>query len=362
MASALCYLADSLPLLLAARSLQALGAGAALSVSSALVRAIYPARRIGQGLAINGVVVSTSNALAPTIGGAILSVGTWPYIFIAAVPFAVLSLALARFLPVSEPRDRNFDWSAAGLCALAFGLITAGLEMFVHRQSPSYAAILLAAGCLATGSFVRRELRQRDPILPLALLRQNIIALSVIGAFTAFTASMTVIVTLPFQLHRHYGFTPVEIGSMVAAWPATVMVVAPLSGLASDRFTPAKLGACGMAISIVGLIALASLPASPHWCDVAWPLCLSGAGFGMFLAPNGRLILTSAPRHRAASAGGLIATTRLSGQLLGATVAAGLLTLGPDGVAFAPMLAACLCLVAAICSLARRRPSAAQDS
>src|SRR3984957_19799934 len=75
-----------------------------LSVSGALIRAIYPAPQVGRGLGINTVVVSSGNALAPTLGGLVLSVATWPWIFAAAAPLAVLSLVLGRqALPAPEP-------------------------------------------------------------------------------------------------------------------------------------------------------------------------------------------------------------------------------------------------------------------
>jgi DHA2 family multidrug resistance protein-like MFS transporter len=64
----LCFFARSLPALLIVRVLQGLGAGAALSVSSALIRGIYPARQLGRGLGINNVVVSSAGAIAPTLG------------------------------------------------------------------------------------------------------------------------------------------------------------------------------------------------------------------------------------------------------------------------------------------------------
>ena len=66
------------------------------------------------------------------------------------------------------------------------------------------------------------------------------------------------------------------------------------------------------------LLLLSFLPSHPDYFDVAWRMSLCGAGFGLFLSPNARLIIGSAPRERAASAGGLISTTRLSQSNAGA--------------------------------------------
>src|SRR3569623_1868637 len=121
-ASLLCFFANSLPFLLVVRAAQALGAAAALSVSSALVRSNYPATQLGRGRGSIWVVVSSAAALAPTLGGFILAFGAWPWVFAAAVPFALLSLLLGRCLPPPQPRSDPFDLLGAVLCAAMFGL------------------------------------------------------------------------------------------------------------------------------------------------------------------------------------------------------------------------------------------------
>ena len=170
--------------------------------------------------------------------------------------------------------------------------------------------------------FVRREKGETRPILPIDLLDRPVISLSVIGAFTAFTASMTLLISTPFRLHD-LGFTAAEIGAAIAPWPLTNMIVAPLAGWLSDRVPAGVLGGIGMAVSIAALLLLAFMPADPSYFDVAWRMALCGSGFGTFLPPNARLIIGSAPRERAAAAGGLVSTTRLVGQTTGATVVAG---------------------------------------
>ena len=355
-ATGLCFFAKSLPFLLVVRVVQALGAAAALSVSSALVRSIYPSAQLGRGLGINGVVVSSAAALAPTLGGLVLSVAPWPWVFASAVPFAILSLALGRFLPDSQPRDDPFDVIGAVLCAAMFGLIIAGLEALVHGDSPVVSAAIVAVGIVIGIVFVRRELTEERPIMPVDLLARPVLALSVAGAFAAFIASMTLILSLPFRLEHGYGFSPSEIGAIIAPWPLVTMIVAPIAGALSDRYPAGLLGGIGMAIATIGLLTLGWLPAQPHFADLAWRMGLTGAGFGLFLSPNARLIVGSAPLERAAAAGGLISTNRLIGQTLGATMVAALLALGLGGGPVPALVAAGLAFFAGLCSLARLNP------
>ncbi len=355
-ATALCFFAESLPFLLIVRGMQAVGAAAALSVSSALVRAIWPRSQLGRGLGIHSVVISSSLALAPTLGGLILSVAPWPWVFASAVPFALVSLALGRSLPEVPGRTEPFDLLGGLLCAATFGLVIGGIESAVHGDSPVVSAAIVAAGAALAWVFVRREMGEARPILPVDLLARPVLALSVTGAFAAAIAATTFMLSLPFRLQHDYGFTPSEVGAVIAPWPLTTMFVSPLAGWASDRYPAGALGGIGMAISAVGMALLAFLPADPGWLDIAWRMSLTGVGFGLYFSPNARLIIGSAPVARAAAAGGLISTTRMVGQTSGATLAAMLLAIAAAGPA-APLVSAGLVLVAGACSLARLRPS-----
>ena len=131
------------------------------------------------------------------------------------------------------------------------------------------------------------------------------------------------------------------------------MLLGPLAGMLSDRIHAGILGGIGMTISTTALLLIAFLPAEPEHFAIAWRMALAGAGFGLFLAPNARLIVGSAPHHRAASAGGMVSTTRLVGQALGATVVAALLAMNLGGGAIPAFAAAALAGLAGVCSVAR---------
>lgn len=356
LSTVLCFFARSLPFLLVVRAIQALGAAATLSVSSGLIRGIYPKRQLGRGLGISNVVVASASAFAPTLGGLILSVATWPWIFAAASPLAVLSLLLGRrSLPEPTPHGVPYDILGAVLCASTFGLIIAGLESAVHGNSSVVAAAVVATGIAVAFVFVRRELKSAIPILPVDLLANPAVALSALGAVAAFCGSMTFMLSLPFRLQQHFGFSPGQIGAVISPWPLGMMVVAPIAGVLSDRFPEGILGGIGMSVAVVALSLLAFLPEHTSQLDLVWRMALCGGGFGLFLGPNARLIQHAAPHIRAASAGGLISTTRLTGQTFGATLLAALLAFGVGGGRVPALVAAGLALFAGICSIARLR-------
>lgn len=352
--SALCLWADDIVMLLALRALQATGAGMALSVSAAMVRQIYPARKLGTGMGVNSVIVASSAALAPTLGGYIVGHAPWQWVFVAAAPLAIVSLLLGRFLPEPQPQARKPEYVSGLWSALTMLLLIGGMQVATHGDALA-GAICVAAGVVSMVMLVRRERQRTAPVVPVDLLARPVLGLSALAAVACFVSSSALILSLPFRLEEAMGYAPQEVGLLLLPFPLTMLVVAPAAGWLSDRIAPTKLGVAGMAIAIVALLLMSFLPASVDEFGIAWRLALAALGFGLFFAPNSRLLIGQAPRDRAAAAGGLLSTSRLLGQTMAAVVVGVLLSVGA-GLGPAPMYVACaLAVVAALCSLARFR-------
>jgi MFS transporter, DHA2 family, multidrug resistance protein len=346
LATTLYVFVDSLPALIAVRILQALGTASAMSVSVAMLRGIYPLSRLGAGLALNTVANASGTSLAPVLGGLIISVANWRWAFAAVVPLSIITLLLSRALPDPEPRAHPFDMLGALLCALTFGLLIGGLESAIHSDHLPLSLCVIVLGAVIGWLFVRHERRDPQPVLPVDLLTRPVIALSVISCFTAVLGSITLIIFMPFRLQQGYGFTPGEIGGMMAAYAIGSLSCAPLAGYLSDRIQVALLSTIGMTVAAIGLLAVAFLPAHPSHIDIAWRIWLCGAGFGTFFSPNARLIIASAPRTRTAAAGSIFTTTRMLGQATGATLCAALLALGLGQGPWPAIVATCLVVIA----------------
>jgi MFS transporter, DHA2 family, multidrug resistance protein len=340
-------------MLLVARAGQALGAACVLSVNAALLRRVYPSDRLGRGLGLNSIIIASAAAFAPTIGGFILSLGSWRWVFAAAAPFAVFSLLLGRSLPDPAPNRTNYDLLGAAMCAVMFGALIGGLDIQVHSGWSLAGTAVIGAGIVVACFFVMREWGRSTPILPVDLLAKPVFALSTAGALMTFAGTMSFNLSLPFHLQSAYGMSPIEIGALMAAWPLTMMVVAPFAGALADRAPGGLLSAVGMLMTTMGFLIFAFLPADlPNTAWLAAPLMLAGAGMGLFISPNSYLIMRSAPPERSASAGALISTTRMVGATLGATLCAFLLA-SQLGGGPAPAFAAAACAItSALCSLA----------
>ncbi len=350
--SALCLFAEHFLVLLGLRALQAVGAGMALSVSAAMLRQIYPAKNLGSGMGINSVIVASSSALAPTLGGFIVHSAPWQWVFVAAVPFAAVSLLLGRALPEPVRKSHPPEWVSGVWSAGTMLLLIGGLQLATHENAAIGTGLALA-GLVSLLLLVKREKARTNPVVPVDLLAKPVLGLSALGAIACFVAAGSLMLSLPFRLEEGMGYSPDEVGLLLLPFPLTMLVVAPLAGWMSDRVAPTKLGVAGMVIAIAGLLLLAFMPEPPGAFAIGWRLSLTAVGFGLFFAPNSRLLIGQAPRERAAAAGGLLSTSRLLGQTM-AAVTVGILLAGGAGLGPTPLFVACaLAVVAALCSMAR---------
>jgi len=366
--SVLAMLANSLVMLTAARALQGLGAAGIMSVNTALVRLIYPSDRLGRGMAINSMVVATSAMAGPAVAAAILSVGSWPWLFALNLPLGLLTLWMGRrALPANPPRlgaAPQFSLIDVLLNILMFTLVFIGAEQLGVRGEAARSAsplgwTLLAAGVAVGAVYLRRQWRLAAPLFPLDLLRIPVFALSMASSLGAFCAQMLAFISLPFLLLEVQGRSHMAAGLLLTAWPLATVAVAPIAGRLIGRYPAGWLGGIGMGVFATGLLMLGWLPAEPTHLDMVWRLVLCGAGFALFQSPNNHTIVTSAPLHRSGAASGMLGTARLTGQTLGAVMLAAIYAVWNQhdgrGEMIALHLAAACALLAGVTSSLRVR-------
>ncbi|QGZ54140.1 MFS transporter [Paraburkholderia acidiphila] len=356
-----CALATTLPQLAFARMVQGFGGAGIMSVNTALVRMIYPRAQLGRGVAINAMVVAIASAVGPTLASGVLAIATWPWLFAINVPIGIAALALGlRALPVNERHPAPYDYLSAVLNAIVFGLLIFAVDGLGHGESNRLVAVEFVLAIVIGWFFVRRQLTQPAPLLPVDLLANPVFALSISTSVCSFCAQMLAFVALPFMLQETLGFSQVDTGLLMTPWPLVIIGAAPLSGALSDRYPAGMLGGIGLALFALGLLSLATLGAHPTVFDICWRMALCGVGFGVFQSPNNRQILSSAPRERSGGASGMLGTARLTGQTLGAALVALIFGIAPQhGPTVALYVATAFSAVAAVVSLLRLMPGAA---
>ena len=321
-ASLACALAHDLPMLIVARVVQGFGAAGIMSVNGALVRFTYPARLLGRGIGLNALVVSAAAAFGPTVASGILALGPWEWLFAVNVPIGVLAFAVGRAsLPVS-PRSGRLDLLSTLLNVATFGLVFTGVDLLTRGDDVLLGGAELVAAAVSGVTLILRSRAQIRPLVPIDLLRNRIFALSVLTSIASFSAQMLAFVSLPFYLQGVLHRSQVDTGLLMTPWPVAAGIAAGVAGRLADRLPTAILGGAGLTVLAIGLLSLALLPGDATGPAIAWRMALCGLGFGFFQSPNNRTLMSAAPLARSGAAGGMLATARLTGQTIGATLAA----------------------------------------
>lgn len=341
--SLLCALSGSLHSLVVSRVFQGIGASMIMSVNTSLIKLIYPKRHLGKGVGLNATIVALASVAGPTIAAAVLSVGTWPWLFAINIPVGIVTFVMAgKFLPDNPVKviGRKFNIKEAMMNAATFGLFIGCIEAASHNAAGWEILVGGILFILLGTVYVRDQMRRQYPMLPFDLLRIPVFSLSVATSILSFTSQMLAMVAMPFMLVHTFGFDAVETGLTMTAWPFVIMFVAPLAGALIGRIHPGVLGCVGLLVMSCGAFMLSFMPDTSGHVGIMLRLALCGAGFGLFQSPNNHMLLSSAPVHRNGSASGMLATARLVGQTTGAALVALLFEVCGDSAPHQAMLLA----------------------
>lgn len=349
-----CALSPTLPILVLTRALQGVGAAGIMSVNGALARLIFPSHRLGAALGSNALVVAIFGALGPTIASGILVIARWPWLFAINVPIGLLALIIGRrTLPVTPMSKHPLDIRSVIYNILACLMLAGGVELIIRGAANSLTVSLLCGGTLAAGLLIGRSARFANPLFPLDLLTVRMARLSSMTSIATFCAQTMTLVYLPFYLQSALALGLPQIGLLMTAWPLGVALAAPLAGWWADRMAVATIGGVGLLVMGTALLGVRFVALRGETTEIGALLGICGIGFGFFQAPNNRAIMSSAPVRRSGAAAGLIAMSRVGGQILGALSVALFLRQHGLSTSFVLISAAVLSLVAAALSFSR---------
>ena len=322
--SALCSLSHSLPLLVGARVMQAVGASAMMSLSQGIVTGTFPSTERGRALGFVGAMVALGNLVGPSLGGVLVHAFGWPSIFIINVPIGAVGAVLA-FLVIPEiggsAAGQTYDFGGTWLFACLLLVLFPGLLLVQQGTLPVWAVLPTLA--VSAGLFVLLIVRERHtaaPLINLELFHIPEFSFGLTAAFLSFISINATLLFMPFYLQDLRGFSPLAAGLIISAYPITYAVMAPLSGWLSDRITYRPLTVGGMAAAGVALLLLATLRSDTPIPLVVAYLVLMGGGAAAFQSPNNSSVMGCVPRSQLGIAGGINALFRNLGMVTGTTL------------------------------------------
>jgi EmrB/QacA subfamily drug resistance transporter len=321
--SLLCSLSPSIYWLIGFRAVQGLGSALLTALGLAIVTEAFPDEERGKAIGVSGSVLSSGVVIGPTLGGFLLDALSWQWVFLFNVPLGVLGTLLAlRFIPFSKPKGgQRFDLVGA---AVLFVSLTATLLALTQGQRSGFAApsvlALLALGAVMLALFIVTERKAPQPMLELSIFKNTLLSIGLITGFATFVAISGTIFLMPFYLENIRGYTPRDVGLLMAVVPVVLVVIAPISGALSDRFGTRPITVIGLVAILGGYLAIGTLSETTTALGYILRFLPLGIGMGTFQSPNNSAIMGSVSRERLGVAGGLLTMTRTFGATAGIAV------------------------------------------
>lgn len=311
---------QSFAVLLVARVVQALGASMTMANSNGIVTEVFPINERGRALGMIGSFVAVGSIAGPGLGGLILGVLPWGYIFWINVPLGILTFIVGQvvFPPDLEHSHSTIDWPGFATFSVfivaLFGGIFIGQE--VGFTQPGILGAF-AVAVVALTAFTWIEQHHPDPMLALSLFRNKEFTISLVVAFLIFVTNFFFNVIAPFYLENARGLSATTAGYMLMLFPIVQVIVAPLSGALSDRIGPYLITLVGLLVILVAQLGYTALTLATPWGLVMVLIGIMGFGNGTFQSPNNTLVMSAVAPKDLGIAGGLNALARNMGMVVG---------------------------------------------
>jgi EmrB/QacA subfamily drug resistance transporter len=331
--SLFCGLSANIQMLILCRILQAFGAGMMFSTGPAIITNTVPAEIRGKALSVTAIAVAVALCTGPVLGGILASTVGWQSIFYINVPIGIIGTLLAfKNIPKDDQKGSgSFDITGSILIFIALILILLPLDL-VGKDSlnPVLFYVMLGAGILMAAGFILFERKSKNPILNIALFKNRVFASSNLAAVFNFMAQYIMAFLTPFYLQNLRMYSPMTAGMLYMPMPLATLLIAPISGIAADRFDSRYLCSAGMGMMASGLMMMSYLKIdTPIWYIIV-AMSLAGLGSGMFQTPNNSAVMGNVPPENRGTASSVLATMRNMGMVFGVAVSGALFSLNSN--------------------------------
>jgi EmrB/QacA subfamily drug resistance transporter len=327
--SALCAIAPTLDVLIAARVLQATGGAMMLPTTLGLILPAFPLQQRALAIGIWSAVGGVAAALGPPIGGLLVAL-SWRWIFVVNVPIGIVTaiLAVRTLREVREPDDGRPDLLGAAELALGIGLLTLGIVKGPEWgwADPRALAAFASAAALVV-AFVLRSAHHRAPVIELPLLRVRSFALANLAAAAFFAGFGAMLLSGVLLLTELWGYSALQAGLALSPGPLMAAIFSVPSGRLGGRIGQRPVAAAGGLTFAAGFAyILASVGPNPEYASAFLPgFMLGGAGVGMTLGTLPTVAAATLPPDRFATGTAVFGMARQLGAAIGVAILVALL-------------------------------------
>ncbi|MBV8893220.1 MAG: DHA2 family efflux MFS transporter permease subunit, partial [Acidobacteria bacterium] len=291
LSSFLCGIAPTLGWLVFFRILQGIGGGGLQPSEQAILADTFPPQQRGMAFAIYGVAVVTAPAIGPTLGGWITDNSSWRWIFFINVPVGIISIILTSFMLEDPPyfeqervekrkRKLRVDYWGIIFIALGLGFLQIVLDKgerddWLASSFIRSCSLVAAAGLILA---VYWELKERDPVVDLSLLRNRSFGISAFLMFMVGVILLGSTVLIPQYLQLVMGYSATQAGLAISPGGLLVMAILPFVGILLKKIEPRWLIGIGLAITSLALIHMTTFNIYMDFKYAVLARCFQAAG------------------------------------------------------------------------------------
>ena len=324
-ASVLCGLSTSLPMLVFFRVLQGAVAGPMIPLSQSLLLANYPEEKKGLATALWATVAVAAPVLGPILGGYITDNYSWPWIFYINLPVGLLSVYLTwSILKNRETPIVKLPVDYIGLILLAVGVGSLQIVLDQGKDLDWFDSNLMVAlavvSAIAIIFFIIWEFYEQHPIVDLTLFERRNFTVGTIAISLGYMVFFGSIVILPLWLQTQMNYTPTWAGLATAPLGIVPVLFSPCMGYVMGRVDLRVIISLGFLIFASCSFWMASFNTDVNMQAVALVRFAQGFGMPFFFIPCTSVLLSGLPNSRLASAAGLSNFLRILAGSFGVSI------------------------------------------
>jgi MFS family permease len=328
-----CGFAPSVMWLVCFRLLAGVGGAMLASATRVLALEALPDHAAGKAHGLMTVSFHGGVLLGPPIGGMVIDLVSWRWVFFLLVPIGVAGVVLTALTGRRSERAPatlrpGIDYVGAGLLVV----LTVVLTLLLDRRSAAAigagrVGVMASLGAAVLVGFVVHERRARHPVVNLALFRIRMFTVSVLSLLIVSTATSVIALLLPFYMQDVLHESPSFMGVVFLFAPVFTVSLAPLVGPLADRIGPRIPTSIGVLMNTGALLVGTQLGETSHWLRPAALMALAGLGQGFFNPSNQMALIGAVPRTYRGFATGMVQMVFGLGTLLGTALGSALLTM-----------------------------------
>jgi EmrB/QacA subfamily drug resistance transporter len=328
-----CGLATSVAWLVLFRLVAGVGAAMLASATRVLALEALPDHEAGKAHGLMTVAFHGGVLLGPPIGGLVIDLVTWRWVFFLLVPIGITGVLMTALTAQRNEPARAADGPAIDYLGAALLIVlTVVLALLLDRRSAGaigagragVMASILAAGLVG---FVVHERRARRPVVNLALFRIRMFTFSALSLLIVSTVTSVIALLLPFYMQDVLHESPSFMGVVFLFAPIFTISLAPLVGPLADRVGPRIPTSIGVLMNAGALLVGTQLGVTSPWLLPAALMALVGLGQGFFNPSNQMALIGAVPREYRGFATGMVQMVFGLGGLLGTALGTALLTM-----------------------------------